>query len=204
MSEEIISEPVKKIEPVVDKQTILYNAQEMKKVLQTSELALWLDDYDDLFSDFDPRPYSQRALSDDFLLEMIKAVKNRGNNTFELKFLLSEKLRNRTKEQVIIKRLREHFTRHYHILIKNQKTIIRKGILLVLVGVLVMLTGGFIRTFFLDTHVMFNFIIILVEPAGWFLFWEGLNKTIYDNNKIKPNLDFYHKMSKSKIKFISY
>ncbi len=204
MSEEIISEPVKKIEPVTDKQTNLYNAQEKKKVLQTSELALWLDDYDDLFSDFDPRPYSQRSLSDDFLLEMIKAVKNRGNNTFELKFLLSENLRNRNKEQVIVKRLREHFARHYHILLKDQKLIIRRGVILVLIGILVMLSGGFIRTFFLDKHVMFNFIIILVEPAGWFLFWEGLNKTIYDNNKIKPNLEFYRKMSKSKIKFISY
>jgi len=204
MSEEIISEPVKKIEPVVDKQTTLYNAQEMKKVLQTSELALWLDDYNDLFSDFDPRPYSQRSLSDDFLLEMNKAIRNRNNDTFELKFLLSEKLRNHSKEQIIIKRLREHFTRHYHTLLKDKKKVIRRGIILVLIGILVMLLGGFIRTFFLDKHVMFNFIIILVEPAGWFLFWEGLNKTIYDNNKIKPNLDFYHKMSKSKIKFISY
>lgn len=204
MSEEIISEPVKKMEPVVDKQTTLYNAQEMKKVLQTSELALWLDDYDDLFSDFDPRPYSQRALSDDFLLEMIKAVKNRGKDTFELKFLLSEKLRNHSKEQIIIKRLREHFTRHYHRLLKDKKAVISRGMLFVFVGVLVMLSGGYIRTFLLDAHMMFNFIIILVEPAGWFLFWEGLNRTIYDAGKIKPNLEFYHKMSKSKIKFISY
>lgn len=204
MPEKIVSESVRKIEPEVNKQTNLYNAQEVEKVLQASELALWLDEYDDLFSDFDPRPYSQRSLSDDFLLEMNKAVRNRNNNTFELKFLLSKSLRNRSKEQVIIKRLHEHFTRHYHMLLKDQKLAIRRGVILVLIGILVMLAGGFIRAFFLDTHVMFNFIIILVEPAGWFLFWEGLNKTMYDNNKIKPNLEFYHKMSKSKINFISY
>ena len=204
MSEEIISEPVKKIEPVTDKQTNLYNAQEMKKVLQTSELALWLDDYDDLFSDFDPRPYSQRSLSDDFLLEMIKAVKNRGKNTFELKFLLSDSLRNRSKEQVIAKRLRDHFTRHYHMLLQDKKRVLRRGTMFVLAGVFVMWGAAIIQYFFLDKHFLFNFIFVLAEPSGWFLFWEGLNKTIYDNNKIKPNLDFYHKMSKSKIKFISY
>jgi len=34
-----------------------------KKLLQLSEISLIIDTYDDIFSDFDPRPYSQRALA---------------------------------------------------------------------------------------------------------------------------------------------
>ena len=32
-------------------------------------VSLWLDTYEDIFSDFDPRPYGQRALSEDFVAE---------------------------------------------------------------------------------------------------------------------------------------
>ena len=59
-----------------------------KKLLQLSEISLIIDTYDDIFSDFDPRPYSQRALSDDFLLEARKASKDKVSGTFELNFLV--------------------------------------------------------------------------------------------------------------------
>ena len=43
--------------------------EEKQKILEMSEISLILDTYDDMFSSFDPRPYSQRALSEDFLSE---------------------------------------------------------------------------------------------------------------------------------------
>lgn len=46
--------------------------EETEKILEMSEISIWLDNYDDIFSDFDPRPYSQRSLSDDFLAEAKK------------------------------------------------------------------------------------------------------------------------------------
>ena len=36
-----------------------------------------LNSYDGLFSDFDPRPTEQRALSDDFLLEVKRAARDK-------------------------------------------------------------------------------------------------------------------------------
>ena len=35
---------------------------EKQKLLEISEISLLLDSYDDIFSDFDQRPYAQRAL----------------------------------------------------------------------------------------------------------------------------------------------
>lgn len=201
---ENLSESTKIIVSPVEKSDSIYNAQHMKKVLQNSEVALWLDDYDDIFSDFDPRYYSQRSLSDDFLLELIKAVKNRDKGIFELRFLLAENLRSKSKEQIIIKRLHEYFINHYHLVVKDKKKVIKRAAIFIAVGIFTMLFAVYIQIFFLSKHILFNFILVLAEPAGWFLFWEGLNKAIYDTDKIKPNLDFYYKMSKSKIKFISY
>ena len=36
---------------------------EKQDLLSKGEISILLDTYDDIFSDFDPRPYSQRALS---------------------------------------------------------------------------------------------------------------------------------------------
>ena len=35
-----------------------------------ADISLWLDDYDDLFSDFDSRNYLKRRVSEDFLEEL--------------------------------------------------------------------------------------------------------------------------------------
>lgn len=42
----------------------------LSSILNSIQIAL--DHYDDIFSDFDPSPFSQRMLSDDFLKEMQK------------------------------------------------------------------------------------------------------------------------------------
>ena len=39
---------------------------------ETKDIKIWIDEYDGIFSDFDPRPYSERNMSDDFLNECNK------------------------------------------------------------------------------------------------------------------------------------
>ncbi|MBI2575624.1 hypothetical protein HYV84_00270 [Candidatus Woesearchaeota archaeon] len=49
-----------------------------------------------------------------------------------------------------------------------------------------------------------SFLIVLLEPAGWFLFWEGLNLVIFESKKIQPDYLFYDKMSRSQTQFNTY
>lgn len=193
MSEDIIENPAN-----------LYNAKEMKKVLQLSEIALWLESYDDIFSDFDPRPFSQRAISDDFLLEVMKASRDRGKDNFELKFLIAPEAREHAHEPIIKKRLREYFSKQYHQLLKEKKAIFNRAIIFISIGIILMFVSSLVAFFYLGKNLFFNFVIAITEPAGWFLFWEGLNRTIKDYKKINPNVDFYRKMAKSTITFLSY
>ena len=43
--------------------------EEKNTALKEGNISLILDSYDDIFSDFDQRDFSERSLSDDFLIE---------------------------------------------------------------------------------------------------------------------------------------
>ena len=64
------------------------HTDERKRLLQMSEISLWLDTYDDIFSDFDPRPYSQREMSEDFLKEISRRYLEGKHGRFEVHFTI--------------------------------------------------------------------------------------------------------------------
>jgi hypothetical protein len=105
-----------------------------EQLLKISEISLWLDTYDDIFSDFDPRPFSQRSLSVDFLDELKRASRDKVSGQIELKFLIPDKQRIVETELQIRKRLREHFKKHHSQLIEDKKKISKNGFLIASFG----------------------------------------------------------------------
>lgn len=174
-----------------------------KDLLDASEISLALDSYDDLFSSFDPRPYEHRALSQDFLNETERASRDKSTGEIELKFLIPEIRRNLNQEKVIKKRLREHFRKHEEIARKEYNQFLARGCFFVLLGILFMFAASFIL--FESVKTLYtSFLVTLLEPAGWFSFWEGLGLLIFESKVKKPKLNFYRKMSKSEITFLPY
>ena len=163
-------------------------------------ISLILDNYDDIFSDFDPRPYTVRALSDDFLNECKKAIADKGNQ-IELRFLLPKKERNKDDEQGIKKRLRHHFQKHYFEKHREIRKIRTNGILWFFLGAIIMSAGTFLYKM---QGFFFNFLFILAEPSGWFFFWEGLGKIFITSKTKLPDYIFYKKMSNAEIIFSDY
>jgi len=168
--------------------------------MKEGNISLILDRYSDIFSDFDPRPFSERALSDDFIQECKRASSNK-DYEFELSFIIPKKEKNIEHEMVIKKRLKNYFQKHSNEKQKEVKSIKREGFIWFLVGALVM----FGATFLYDLEgFFFKFLMIISEPAGWFMFWEGLGKVFLDAKEKKPDADFYEKMANAKISFSSY
>ena len=66
----------------------------------TRDISIWLDNYDDIFSGFDPKPYSERVLSDDFLTEVGKVCKEKDEGIDEFNYCYLQ-----TKEVVKQKQL---------------------------------------------------------------------------------------------------
>ena len=174
----------------------------MKNLLQISEISLLLDSYDDIFSDFDPRSYAQRSLSVDFLREAERASKDKDD--FDLNLLIPKKLRSAPKERMIRKRLKTHFKKHAQKIEQKYKKMLTHGALFTFTGIACMLGAVYILHTLQPTTLFQNFMLVLLEPGGWFLFWEGLNITLFESKKIKPELDFYNKMHRCIINFLDY
>jgi len=180
------------------------SAGEKQRLLKKSEISLWLDHYDDIFSDFDSRPYSERAISEDFLNETKRASRDKPSGQIELKFLIPIHQRNMGHEALIKKRLHEHFKKHHMLKHQEVRSMLNKGLFFVVTGIVLMFGASYLLFTDSDKNLAQNFLIILLEPAGWFFFWEGLRQVIFESKSYKKELEFYEKMARIEIEFTSY
>jgi hypothetical protein len=167
------------------------------------DISLWLDDYNDIFSDFDPRDASVRAISVDFLEEAKRAATDKDLG-LKLNLLIPKEKRNQKTEHIISHRLKNHFEHHHRILKKEKKSLIKSGMLFVLSGIIIMALAAYILVNYENKTTVTSFLLILLEPAGWFFFWEGLNIVLFKPKEKESELDFYKKLSHAEIIFDSY
>lgn len=177
--------------------------KEHEETLHKSKISIILDDYNDLFSDFDPRTYKERALSHDFLFEAKNAAKDKDYETLEMSFLVPHKLRDLVIESVIKKRLREHFKKHHAKLHLEIRGIRKKGIIFAVVGAFFGVIATLVAISKLD-ELWKSMLLILLEPASWFSLWSGLDHIFFYSQAKKSELDFYEKMTRTNIGFQGY
>jgi len=170
---------------------------------ETSEVRFALHTYGDIFSDFDPRPLAQRGPSEDFLAEAKRAVIVKEAERIDFIFMVSKKDRNLNEEGKIESRLREYFRKHLGILQKEKNKVLKQGISFTIIGLVLMLFATFLFFKFKNATFIASFFTLLLEPASWFLFWEGLDLVIFESRKANPNLQFHEKMAKARIRFSS-
>ncbi len=184
-------------EHIIDKIIVDNSMPEVKKI------SMLLDDYDDIFSDFDPRPYSERALSDDFLSESQKMFREKKTGRFELRLLIPKAIRNEKDESLIKRRLKSFFKlKEQDERMKIQKAI-RTGIILSIIGFMLMLIAAFLYSFESE-RIISKFLVVLFEPAGWFSVWYGLDKIFYTASEKKKSHSFFKRISEADIIFGEY
>lgn len=174
---------------------------------ESTIISLHIDEYDDIFSSFDSRDYSKRTLSDDFLTECKKASIDKEEGIELYIALNNSKLRNLHSEEIIKKRLKAHFSKHYRSLRKEHSKIINQGILFIIIGLIISVTSTITYYFFTSEDIIIKISIDVFQNFGifflWFLLWTGMNKILFETGEIKKDIDFYRKMSNSEIFFES-
>ena len=162
---------------------------------ESREIFLRLENYSDIFSDFDVRPYSKRALSSDFLDEVKRASNDKYDTGIELVLYVPEEKRDQAQESVIAERLKAHFKKHFLLLRKEKRKILLLGTLMTVLGVISMILAT--RILFEDPtqSVWLSFLVVFLEPAAWFLLWEGIDQILFSSKNVEPELSFYRKMA---------
>jgi len=177
--------------------------EERKELLAKSEISLIIDTYDDIFSDFDPRPFSHRTISDDFLEAARKALRGVREGTIELRFMIPKIERVPEQEVLIKKRLHEHFRKHALILEDAKRKTIWDGAKVAVVGFVILLCATYIVSLELE-GIFYSLLLVILEPSGWFTAWSGMETIVYTSKDKDAEIGFYNRMSRSEIIFNEY
>ncbi|MBN2121371.1 MAG: hypothetical protein JW734_10005 [Candidatus Omnitrophica bacterium] len=165
------------------------------------EIGVVIDSWDDVFDDFDPRPFNERTISGDFIYELKRRYKETRKGGFIITIHAPLALKDPKAERMVTQRLKKHF--HHKFLQRKKeiiKTRIRGG---VFVGI------GIASLSFLTLATYFKFLSrltieitsIFFMPLGWFGIWEGLSKLIDTSPKFLQEERLFEKLSKTTYRF---
>lgn len=162
------------------------------------EVAIALDCYDDLFSDFDIRCFRERAISRDFLDELrVRMRKAQRRSGFEMVLLVPAQDRVAADEELIAERLRSFFKeRSAHYQREDGRSKLR-SFLLVGTGLALSLGANLIEGRFDALPLFKDFLLI---PA-WFFVWNGLDLFLRNRGEIGVKREYYRVLAFARITF---
>lgn len=167
------------------------------------EISIWLDKYEDLFSEYDESNYKNRTLSDNFLTEIRKLVHEADSANVELKFNLMADEPNLETESVIINNMHSYFEHKAKDAKSEKRNILRTGGLLSVAG-FAMITFIIMVGHSWSSNLLFKGSEMMLDPLGWFLIWNGLDMIFVQSKKEQPHIDFNHKMANAKLTFSAF
>lgn len=173
--------------------------------MQAWKMSLILDTYTDIFSSFDPRPYEERALSDDFLDECKKMVLDTWIDLIELRLMMPESNREIHNEETIKKRLHGYFITQAHIQEKLRRKDMLRSRGMVGIGIVIWVAVSTVLHMYQTEDIYTTIITVVWEPASWLLIWNGTDKLLkyfwWDADQM---YQFAHRLSRAKIQFYWY
>ena len=167
-----------------------------------AELSLWLDYYDDIYSDFDSRNYLKRRISDDFIFELRNAMKDMKNKFTDIVLLLPEEKRDRLNEKNLSESLKNYFIAQFRIQSDYCRHKFNQGILFGAAGILLMIMNSIISYQGINTLPVIV-LRVLMEPAGWFLLWASFDSLFYEWKEMRKESKFYRDLAEVNIQFRS-
>jgi len=142
------------------------------------EISISLDGYDDIFSDFDPRPYNQRELSEDFLKEIQSRYREDRRDGFEVHFNMPASQRDVKAEALIKKRLHKYFETEAKETNEEITRLKMTGVRWFLVGAALQVAFFSIVLWAGDTTLVARIIEVIFTPMAWFFGFTSVDKFV--------------------------
>ncbi len=171
------------------------------KIKNIREISIVIDDWDDIFSDFDPRPLDERAFSEDFIFELKKRYRETKTGRMLVSICAPSILKDEKAEKTVIQRLKREFKREA---LQRRKMIFgirTRGLIFVGVGVCFLSALTLIKYYEVLSQLGTDLIGIVLMPLGWFGIWEGLSKIVDTSPKFIQDEIFFEKLAKAEYKF---
>ena len=172
-----------------------------QRLRDLKEIAIVIDSWDDIFSDFDPRPLSERTLSGDFIDELKKRYRETRRGDFMVKIYAPVSLKNEESERKVIQRLKRDFRHQYLQKIKIVRRIRIRGVIFLLIGVSSLSFLTLATYFKFLSQLIIEILSIILMPLGWFGFWEGLSKLVDTSPVFIQESSLFEKLSKDIYQF---
>ncbi len=175
--------------------------ESQQRLKDLGEIAIVIDSWDDVFSDFDPRPLNERTVSGDFVDELRKRYRETRTGDFVITIIAPFALKDKKAERMVTVRLKRHFL--YRFLQHKKDLAVRRirGVVFVCVGIS-SLTFLTLATYFkFMTELAVEIAGIVLMPLGWFGFWEGLSKLVDTSPSLARERDFFRKLSNASYRF---
>jgi len=173
-----------------------------QRIKDIKEVSMAIDTWDDIFSDFDPRPLSERALSEDFIFELKKRYRETRKGNYLITIFAPVTLKDEKSEKVVILRLKRHF-KHRSLTRQRELARIRvRGVFFVMFGIFFLgfLTLATYFRYFSDLAI--EILGIIFMPLGWFGIWEGFSKIVDTSPIVIQEEKLFDKLSTASYRFV--
>jgi hypothetical protein len=161
------------------------------------EIAIALDTYDDLFSDFDIRGYEERALSKDFLDELrVRLRRHWGKSDLSIVFYVPVGLRSERDEVLVARRLGDFFAERRDHNAREDKKAKLKSLFFVAVGLALSIIANLFAKQ-VDFLPLFNDFLLI---PSWFFVWSGFDYFI-KREELGDKKRYYAAISRAALSF---
>ena len=77
-----------------------------------------------------------------------------------------------------------------------------KGAVMTIAGIILLMIAVALTSYAAQKN-WHNYLLVMLQPAGWFLSWSGMEKILFGGKQTKIKKEFYHRLSKAKVEFVS-
>jgi len=186
---------------IMIKRKYFQNHYQYNKSNNTYLIKVSLDDYDDVYDDWDPSPFKKRDIEDEFNDFIVNSSEDIPLNfDIEIVLYLPESKKDLRKEVALISAYKNHYSYAMQRLIKKKSNLHKKNLSYLFFSISFLSMGYF---FIKDTQSVFlNVLHEGILIGGWVFLWEFFTNVFITTREIHVEYMLYKRLYQSEVNFI--